>query len=90
MEESFWQDANHAQSIIRQLNAMKEIVETFDRLHQELDSLKESYELLKEEDDGELFPLVEMDYLAFDEQIADFEIKVLLSHEYVFASNTAS
>ncbi len=82
MEESFWQDANHAQSIIRQLNAMKEIVETIDRLHQELDSLKESYELLKEEDDGELFPLVEMDYLAFDEQIADFEIKVLLSHEY--------
>lgn len=82
MQEDFWQNPQHAQHVIRQCNAIKEIVDAYDSLQQKLASLYESAELLKQENDADLFLLFEEEYQEMAEQFADFEIKVLLSHEY--------
>jgi len=82
MQEDFWQNPQHAQHVIRQCNAIKEIVDAYDSLQQKLASLHESAELLKQENDADLFLLFEEEYQEMAEQFADFEIKVLLSLEY--------
>ena len=82
MEDGFWSDANHAQSIIRQLNGLKEITEAYDFLSHTIGSLQETHALLKEDMDEDLFPLFEEEYVQMTAAFADFEIKVLLSHEY--------
>lgn len=82
MEENFWSDADHAQRVIRQLNAIKDVVDHYDSLKAAMDSIQETYEMLKEEMDDDLFPLVEEEYQEMQTNFEDFEIKVLLSHEY--------
>ncbi len=82
MQEDFWSDAKHAQMIIRQCNGMKEIVDAYDMLQSTIASLQETHALLKAEMDEELFPLFEEEYTEMVDTFADFEIKVLLSHEY--------
>lgn len=82
MEADFWNDAEKAQQIIRKCNGMKEIVDAYDSLNQTLISLSESADLLKQEYDDDLFQLVVEEYEQMANQFADFEIKVLLSHEY--------
>lgn len=82
MEASFWNDAQKAQGVIRQLNAIKDVVDNYDNLKKAMDSLEETYDLLKMEMDEDLFQLFEEEYQEMLEQFDAFEIKVLLSHEY--------
>ena len=82
MEGDFWSDADQAQRTIRQLNSRKEVVDAYDSLQKSIASLQESAQMLKEEMDEELFPLFEEEFQEMCAAFADFEIKVLLSHEY--------
>lgn len=82
MEDGFWNDPEHAQSTIRQLNSFKEIVDAYDSLEKQLGSLNDSLEMLKEENDEDLHALVEEEYQEMQTFFDDFEIKILLSHEY--------
>lgn len=86
MEESFWNDPQKAQVVIRQLNATKDVVDSYDALQKALSSLDETQELLKEDFDEEIFELFELEYQEMKKNFADFEIKVLLSHEYDHSS----
>mgnify|MGYP000300688591 FL=1 len=86
MEESFWNDPQKAQVVIRQLNAIKDVVDSYDALQKALSSLDETQELLKEDFDEEIFELFELEYQEMEKNFADFEIKVLLSHEYDHSS----
>lgn len=81
LEESFWNDPQKAQVVIRQLNATKDVVDSYDALQKALSSLDETQELLKEDFDEEIFELFELEYQEMEKNFADFEIKVLLSHE---------
>ena len=82
MEADFWNDAQKAQHTIRKCNSMKEIVDSYDALEKQIADLAESADLLKQENDDELLMLAEEEYKELTERFADFEIKVLLSHEY--------
>lgn len=82
MDENFWNDADHAQRVIRQLNSIKDVVDNYDAIHSSMDSLQETYDMLKEEMDNDLFSLFEEEYVEMESSFEDFEIKVLLSHEY--------
>ena len=82
MEGDFWSDADQAQRTIRQLYSLKEVVDAYDSLQKSIASLQESAQMLKEEMDEELFPLFEEEFQEMCAAFADFEIKVLLSHEY--------
>ena len=86
LEESFWNDPQKAQVVIRQLNATKDVVDSYDALQKALSSLDETQELLKEDFDEEIFELFELEYQENGKNFADFEIKVLLSHEYDHSS----
>ncbi|MEG0094814.1 MAG: peptide chain release factor 2 [Erysipelotrichaceae bacterium] len=82
LEETFWNDANNAQTILRQLNALKDIVDLYDYLLKTLLSLQEMNTILKEDYDQEMFELAQEEYETMEKTFADFEIKMLLSHEY--------
>lgn len=82
MQENFWNDPKSAQNTIRRLNAMKEIVDAYDALDTLLNSLQENDEVLKVDFDDEIFELHEMEYNEMKEAFEQFELKVLLSHEY--------
>lgn len=82
MEEEFWSHPENAQTTIRQLNSIKDIVDNYDKLDKTLASLQETQEMLKQDFDEEIFELFEMEYLEMKNNFDDFEIKVLLSHEY--------
>ena len=86
LEEGFWNDPSHAQGIIRQLNGLKDIVGAYEKLNATLSSLEETGELLKDDFDPEIFELYEMEYQEMETAFDDFEIKVLLSHEYDHSS----
>lgn len=82
LEEGFWSDASHAQNTIRNLNAIKEIVDAYDQLHKKITSLDETCAMLKEDHDEDIFTLCVDEYSEMETEFADFEIKMLLSHEY--------
>lgn len=86
LTEAFWNDPDHAQGVIRQLNSMKEIVDGYDHLASTLTSLSETYELLKEDLDVDIFQLFEEEYTEMLTTFEGFEIKILLSHEYDHSS----
>ena len=48
--------------------------------------LEETHDLLKEDYDDEIFELFEAEYLEMEKNFDDFEIKILLSHEYDHSS----
>lgn len=86
LEESFWSDPQHAQGVIRQLNGMKDIVDSYENLNTALSELEETHDMLKDDFDEEIFELFETEYQEMTEKFNDFEIKILLSHEYDHSS----
>ena len=86
LQADFWNDPQHAQTLIRQLNGIKDIVESYEKLNSALVGLEETHDLLKEDYDDEIFELFEAEYLEMEKNFDDFEIKILLSHEYDHSS----
>lgn len=82
LAEDFWSDQQKAQQTIRKSNHLKQIVDQYEGLVAQADNLKESMEVLKEDFDQDLMDLTEIDYQSFSKEFEDFEISILLSHEY--------
>ena len=82
MEEGFWNDQKKAQNTIRTRNSLKDIVDRYQALDDTLHSLNETADALKEAFDEELMMLAEEEYETMAKDFENFEIQVLLSHEY--------
>lgn len=80
--ENFWSDQKSAQATIRKRNALKDIIDSYASLHEELVSLNETADELKTSFDEELMMLAQEEYEEVDKTFEQFEMKVLLSHEY--------
>ncbi|WP_139180770.1 peptide chain release factor 2 [Virgibacillus salinus] len=78
----FWDDQNAAQKVIAETNGLKSYVDSFDELEEKLDNLKVSFELVKEENDSELFAELEQEIHTVLEDINKFELQMLLSEPY--------
>lgn len=78
----FWNDQRAAQNVIRKRNGLKDIIDSYESLHAELSSLNETADELKTAFDEELMTLAEEEYADVKKAFEDFEMKVLLSHEY--------
>ncbi len=78
----FWNDQRAAQNVIRKRNGLKDIIDSYESLHAELSSLNETADELKTAFDEELMMLAEEEYADVKKAFEDFEMKVLLSHEY--------
>ena len=82
LEDGFWNDTRHAQALIQEANSQKDLIRKFDKLTKDMSEISDSLDMLKEEFDGEMFALVESEFLDVKQQFEDYEIMVLLSHQY--------
>lgn len=82
VKDGFWDDRKKAQSIIDELNGLKEIIETYQRLNDQMAEQEETASMLKESFDEDLAMLLEEEYQQFTQDFEKFEIMVLLSHPY--------
>ena len=80
--EGFWNDQRHAQSVIRETNAMKSLIENFSKLKEAFEEVDSSLDELKASFDPELKGLVEEEYIEVQKQFDSYEIQVLLSGPY--------
>lgn len=81
-EPEFWDDQKKAQKVIRDTNAIRSLVENYHKLHDGLDELEESVEMLRETMDADLKEMVEDDYDSLMKDFEKYEIQVLLSGPY--------
>ena len=82
MEDGFWSDQRKAQNVIRNRNALKDIVDSYEALKEQMDSLNETADALKEDMDEELLEMAGEEALEASKAMEEFEVKVLLSGEY--------
>ena len=81
-DPSFWLDRHLSSSLIKEMNNLKSILESFDKLFNWSKSLLESIEEIRKEYDIEMHELLENEYLNFKKEVDDFEIKLLLKEPY--------
>ncbi|MFC2947254.1 peptide chain release factor 2 [Virgibacillus sediminis] len=81
-EPEFWNDQDAAQKIINEANVLKDYVGTFEELDEKWGNLEVSYELVKEENDQELYEELNEEVSALQQEINDFELQLLLSEPY--------
>lgn len=81
-EEHFWEEPKKAQSVIRQCNSMKQLLEKYHEMDVQFVSLQETVVELNQNFDEELHQLLEMEYTESIERFEEFEVMVLLSHPY--------
>ncbi|MFD2045001.1 peptide chain release factor 2 [Ornithinibacillus salinisoli] len=81
-DPGFWDDQSNAQKVIDEANVLKSYVNKFEEIAARLDDLEVSYELVKEENDEELFVELNEESIALRKDINDFELQLLLSEPY--------
>lgn len=81
-EPAFWDDPKSAEKVIDETNRLKSYVDRFAELEELLENLGATYELVKEENDSELFQEMEEETSDLQDKINDFELQMLLSEPY--------
>ncbi|MDG5471637.1 peptide chain release factor 2 [Jeotgalibacillus sp. ET6] len=82
VEPTFWDDQQKAQSVINDLNALKETVHGYRDLLDTQENLELTHELLKEEPDAELEKDMVAEMKAYMKSLDEFELQLLLSEPY--------
>ncbi len=81
MLESFWNDKNRAEKIIKELNVLKEITFGFYDLIKEKEEIELLIEFIDSGED-EFYKELEEKYKKFDKKVEDYETKLLLDGEF--------
>lgn len=81
-QSNFWDNHDEAQHIINDLNGLKEKVTSFETMVNELDDAEVMFELVKEENDAELFTDLESSISQLDKKVQEFELQLLLNEPY--------
>lgn len=81
-DPDFWNDQDHAQKVINEVNGLKNYVHKFEAIEGHLADLEVSYELVKEEQDQELFDELNKEIKDVMNDINAFELQMLLSEPY--------
>ncbi|WP_308787278.1 peptide chain release factor 2 [Planomicrobium stackebrandtii] len=82
LDPDFWNNQESAQTVISELNGLKEIVNTYYDFMDTQENMEMSLELLREEDDDDLHEDVDKDMKQFISKLADYELTMLLSEPY--------
>lgn len=82
VSSSFWDNQKKAQLIIRNLNELKEIVETYNTLFAQVTYFIDELNILREKYDAELHEILEDEYLELKKKIDDFEMLILLNEKF--------
>lgn len=78
----FWDDNDHAQAIIKKNNEAKAVIETFEDLVDDLESLEVAVALYEEEPDPTLFQEADTLTQQLDHKLADYRLQMLLSGKH--------
>jgi peptide chain release factor 2 len=78
----FWDDNEKAQSIIAEMNAIKSVVEQFEKLDAERKDLEDMLEILELEEDDALVAEWTANVASLRSAVDDFELQLLLSEPY--------
>ena len=81
-DPSFWLDRHLSSSLIKEMNNLKNILETFTKLINWSKTILDSIEELRKEYDLEIHELLESEYLDFKKEVDTFEIQLLLKEPY--------
>ncbi|PEJ58405.1 peptide chain release factor 2 [Bacillus sp. AFS017336] len=81
-EPDFWDDQKAAQVVISEVSGLKEVINEFNDLDEGYENLEITYELVKEEDDKELFEELVSEVKVLTVKLNDFELQLLLSEPY--------
>lgn len=80
--EGFWDHQKEAQKVIDETNAIKSSIESFEKMEERLENLEVLYELVKEENDQDLYSELDEEVTLLRNDINDFELEMLLSEPY--------
>ncbi|MDQ6422493.1 peptide chain release factor 2 [Paenibacillus sp. LHD-117] len=78
----FWDDNERAQGVISELNAVKSVVEQYDRLNNDQEELQMMLELAEEEGDESLESELAQGVETLLTKVSDFELQLLLNQPY--------
>ncbi|TAH67746.1 MAG: peptide chain release factor 2 [Anaerolineaceae bacterium] len=81
-EPDFWDDANKAQKIMKELTKLKGTVEEYDRLKSEYEDVATLIQMGYEENDESLLAEIEESLNLFTIDLEDLKLKTLLSEDY--------
>jgi len=81
-EPTFWDDQKAAQVVISEVSGLKEVINEFNDLSDGYENLELTYELVKEENDDELFEELVSEVKVLTVKLNDFELQLLLSEPY--------
>ena len=81
LEENFWKDKTQSKETIRQLNQLKNIVQSYHQLESQSVNL---IDFIKNEDalDEEFLTLLNEEFENFNHAFSNFEIQILLTNKY--------
>jgi peptide chain release factor 2 len=78
----FWDDNDKAQGIIAELNAVKSVVEQYERLQTEQEDMQTMLELAEEEGDESLEEDIASGVRELVRKVSEFELQLLLNQPY--------
>lgn len=80
--DDFWSNQRAAQKTIDKFNLINDKINTYQSLSKSINDLNETYLLIKDEFDEEIFSSLIFDVDKLEEELTDFSLEVLLSGEY--------
>ncbi len=78
----FWDDNEKAQGVIAELNAVKSVVEQYDKLNADLEDAQMTLELAEEENDESFAEGLADSVRELTGKVGDFELQLLLNQPY--------
>ena len=81
-QPNFWEDNDVAQTVINQVNLLKNNVNQYEKISQRLEDSLAMYEMIKEEADEELMVELDEEIESLIKVMNDFELEMLLSEPY--------
>ncbi|MCJ8221075.1 peptide chain release factor 2 [Bacillus paralicheniformis] len=81
-DPDFWGDQQKAQTIINEANALKDYVNTYNKLSESHEELQMTHDLLKEDPDQDLQSELVSELKSLTKQFNEFELQLLLSEPY--------
>jgi peptide chain release factor 2 len=81
-ENDFWTDADKANAKVRELKAIKDSIETYQKLETQKDDIYALMEMAEEENDESLIPDIQAEMADFTKTLDKLRLETLLSDEY--------
>ena len=81
-DPGFWLDRHLSSSLIQEMNGLKNILETYEKLYSWSKNILDSIDELRKEYDLEIHEMIENEYLNFKKETDSYEMRLLLKEPY--------